>query len=99
MFSFKMSWDNRTRPVRLDAKTGRSWTRRLHWLEDAEGRVKLKLWDGAAYREVLADEPSARTIWDRFKAGQSIDDAVSILGREPPQFLKSRKAADAPDPD
>lgn len=93
-FSMKRSWDNRGRPVRLDPKTGRSWTRRIRWLEDAEDRVKLKLEDGDQYREVLAVGGFAETIFQRFKAGQSIDDAVSILGGEPPAALQSRRAAE-----
>lgn len=93
-FSLLKSWDNRKRPVRLDPKTGRSWTRRIQWLEDAEDRVKLKLEDGEAYREVIAVGGMAQTIWDRFKSGQSIDDAVSILANPVPKFLRSRKVKD-----
>jgi hypothetical protein len=91
-FSLRKQWDNRKHPVRLDPKTGRSWTRRIQWLEDAEDRVKLKLQDGESYREVIAVGGMAQTIWDRFKTGQSIDDSVSILGNDPPKFLRSRKS-------
>lgn len=90
-FSPRCSWDNRGKPVRLDPKTGRSWTRRIRWLKDEDGRNKLKMEDGEQYKEVLADDVSAQTIWDRFKAGQPIDDAVSILGNTPPKFLRSKK--------
>ena len=95
MFSKKMSWDNRTKPVRLDHKTGRSWTRRIQWLEDSEGRIKLKFEDGDTYKEVLAAWPdAAKTIWERFKAGQSIDDCISILVNFVPKHLQSRKAGE-----
>lgn len=97
-FSLVKSWDNRKEISRVrlsdrDCINGRTWTRRIQWLEDAEDRVKLKLEDGQTYREVIAVGGMAQTIWDRFKQGQSIDDAVSILGNNPPKFLKSKRAS------
>lgn len=89
------TWDNRSKPVRLDPKTGRSWTRRIQWLEDAEDRIKLKLWDGEAYKEVIAVGGMAQTIWDRFKQGQSIDDCISILANPVPKHMQSKKASES----
>jgi hypothetical protein len=89
------SWDNRGRPVRLDPTTGRSWTRRIRWLEDSDGRIKLKLEDGQVYKEVVAVfSDAAQRVWDRFKDGQSIDDCVSILAAAVPRHLASRRATD-----
>lgn len=94
-----VQWDNRGKKVVIDPKTGRSWTRKIQWLKDQEDRIKLKMWDGEAYKEVMAtgswsDESSAaKTIWTRFKAGQSIDDSVSILANPVPKADQSRKAA------
>lgn len=90
-------WDNRRERAvkgRLVFTNGRSWSRRITWLEDREAcQVKIKLEDGACYSEVTTGtEDMAQTIWDRFKAGQSIDDAVSILARPVPPSLASRRA-------
>jgi hypothetical protein len=74
---------------------GRTWTRRIQWLDGYgpnSGLIKLKLEDGQLYKEVLATEKDADTIWQRFNDGQPIDDCLSILGRAVPQSLKSRKA-------
>lgn len=92
------SWDNRSKPVRIDPKTGRSWTRRIRWLSCAD-QIKLKLEvvipdKPAQYKEVLCDEVAAKTIWDRFKNGQSIDDSVSILGNVVPKGLQSKRASE-----
>jgi hypothetical protein len=93
--SFRLikSWNNRKSCNRKTQVNGKSWSRRIQYLEDEEGRVKLKLEDGTEYREIIAGGGSANTIWDRFKAGQSIDDSVSILSATPPEFLKSRRIA------
>lgn len=91
-FSVVKSWDDRRTCDRKSCIKGRTWVRRIQWLEDCEDRVKLKLEDGDTYREVIAVGGMAQTIWDRFKAGQSIDDAISILGNAVPKFLRSRKA-------
>lgn len=90
-FSLVKSWDNRGKPVVIDAITRRSWTRRIQWLSDNGGNIKLKLEDGLDYREVMANGGFAQTIWDRFKDGQSIKDSISILYSEVPKHLKSRK--------
>jgi hypothetical protein len=89
-FSKLKTWDNRTSGSLLP--NGKTWTRRITWLV-GETLVKLKLEDGDAYREVLVDETSAKIVWQRFRDGQPINDAVSILGAEVPESLKSRRAA------
>ncbi len=94
-FSMLKEWDNRGRPVRINPETGKSWTRRIRWLVSDSGTVKLKLEDGTVYKEILsAWESAAQTIWERFKAGQSIDDSISILGNDVPKHQKSRKASE-----
>lgn len=85
MFSEVKMWRNKSKGI-----NNRTWTRRIRWLEDNE-HVKLKLEDGEVYREVLTDRIAAQTIWTRFKEGQSIDDAVSILGNVVPKSLRSKK--------
>lgn len=75
---------------RLNFENGKSWTRRIQWLED-DDKVKLKLEDGAEYKEVICSEINANTIWSRFKEGQSIEDAVSILGTAPKPFQISKR--------
>lgn len=90
-FSPTWSWDNRGKTVRIDPKTGRSWTRRIRCLEDGE-RIKLKLEDREVYKEVLVDKISSETIYKRFKEGQSIDDCLSILANPVPTSLQSRRA-------
>jgi len=98
-------WDNREeRRVRgrLVFTNGRSWTRRVQWLEDSdEGPVKIKFWEldtGGleAYTECGVPQAFARTVWDRFKEGQSAQDALSIfrVGVKP-----SRKAQEQQRPE
>ena len=98
MFSKVKSWDNRTSGRLLP--NGRTWTRRITWMEDENDAIKLKLeyvsQDGedTSYKEVLCDAIAAETIWKRFREGQPIDDAISILGNLVPKSLKSKKAGD-----
>lgn len=58
---------------------GRSWTRRITWLEDGD-KIKLKFEDGDTYFETGVPAGFAPLVWDRFKEGQSIEDSVSIFG-------------------
>jgi len=91
MFSLKKSWDNRGER-RVNGRY-RGWTRRIQWLEDGfNNLIKLKLEDGDAYREVVTSWGTAGTVWQRFKDGQSIDDAVSILAADVPAHLASKRA-------
>jgi len=98
-FSLHKSWDNRTKPVRIDPATNKSWTRRVQWLNGTDGLVKLKLEDvtDGVYREVLCPDYAAQIIWDRFKTGQSINDAVSILANPVPKGLQSKRAQEGND--
>lgn len=99
MFSKVKDWDNRNEQRRkgqlVFTDKGRSWTRRIQWLENQEGNVKLKLEDNVqGYKEVIVSEKDAQTIYERFRAGQSIQDSISILGTDPPQHLKSKRASE-----
>ena len=82
MYSMVKSWSNRreTKAKRLKTINGRTWTRRIRWLEDDTSVIKLKFEDGETYFETGVSVSFAQTVWDRFKEGQSIQDAVSILG-------------------
>lgn len=83
MYSLVKSWDNRkeTKANRLPTTNKRTWTKRMQWLESADTNVvKLKFDDGETYFETGVQSSMAQTVWDRFKDGQSIEDAVSILG-------------------
>lgn len=96
-FSKLRTWDNRKerrKNGQLQFENGRSWTRRITWLEDSDNweNVKLKFEDGAAYKEILVGAYAADIIWERFKDGQSIDDCISMYGKEVPNSMKSRKA-------
>lgn len=93
-FSPIKSWDDRRTCDPHGRINGRTWVRRIRWLEDAEGRTKLKMEDGATYREVIAVGGMAQTIWDRFKVGQPIDDCVSILANPVPACMASKRLAD-----
>jgi hypothetical protein len=94
MFNLIKSWDNRKTCDRKQCINGRTWTRRIQWLEDEAGATKLKLEDGAGYKEVLVTCGMGQTIWDRFKAGQSINDSVSILAQPVPPGLSSKKGGE-----
>lgn len=95
MFSKVKSWDNRTRRngAVVMLPSGKSWTRLIQWLEDGAGVVKLKMEDGAIYKEVMVNQTCASTVWHRFKDGQSIDDSLSALWTKVPESLQSKKAA------
>ncbi len=101
MFSKVKCWDNRhqvklLKELRFSCVKGRTWTRRIQWLQDLEGRIKLKFEDGTAYSEVMVlSTPLAQTVYDRFKAGQSIADSCSILTHKVPNSLQSRKASES----
>lgn len=91
-FSMLKSWNNRRSCKRADCIYGRTWTRRIRWLESIDHQIKLKLEEGEYYREVLVPfKDAANTIWLRFKDGQPIDDCISILGVVPPAYLRSKK--------
>ena len=92
-FSTIMQWDNRGKKVVIDPVTKRSWTRRIIRLQDENGTIKLKLEEKDKYKEVLVDAYGAKTIWERFKQGQCIDDCVSILGNPVPKAMKSKRAS------
>ncbi len=87
------SWDNRgeTKQKRLLTINGRTWTRRVIQLEDLEGTVKLKFDIDSNYCEYIVPPAFVQTVWDRFCEGQSVEDAISILGTVPPPALRSRK--------
>ncbi len=95
-FHMVKSWDDGRDEITHCRKPfnarGRSWDRRIRWLEDGD-LVKLKMEDGEDYSEVLSNNSlDPQTIWNRFKAGQSILDCVSILAVTPPKALRSKKA-------
>lgn len=95
MWSKLRDWSNRkqVRQQRLPTVSSRTWTRRIQMLVSPDSdQVKLKLEDGNVYREVLVPEGLVDVIWDRFKAGQSIDDALSIFYSQVPASQQSRKA-------
>lgn len=71
----------------------RTWHRRIQWLEDSTDQVKLKFDVDENYFEVLVPGAFAQQVWDRFKAGQSVDDSVSIFGKPVPIHKRSRRAA------
>lgn len=93
MFSLVKSWDNRkeAKSKRLSTVNGRSWTRRVQWLEDASDLVKLKFCDGEGYLETGVYRPFAQLVWDRFKSGQSAQEAISVFGGK---VTLSRKAVE-----
>jgi hypothetical protein len=80
----------------------KTWTSRIQWLEDAGGHVKLKIEDESQrlsapiYREVIAAKWQAEIVWKRFKEGQTIDDAISILATPVPPGMASRRANPPP---
>ena len=91
-------WSNRTetKTKRLPTIKGRTWTRRIRWLEAAdESGVKLKLEDGIEYKEVLVSRLDADKVYARFIEGQSINDALSILARPVPKSMQSKRASEA----
>lgn len=98
MFRKVKEWDNRKdrrkngRLVFTDK--GRSWTRRITWMENSDGQVKFKLEADDVYKEVLVSGGAADTIWSRFKAGSSIDDCIGILAVPVPKALASKKAVE-----
>lgn len=95
-FHLHKSWSNRTetKAERLPTVNGRTWTRRIQWLEAAdETGVKLKLEDGIEYKEVILPLLDADKVYNRFCEGQSIADALSILTRPVPKDLQSRRAS------
>jgi hypothetical protein len=99
MFRMIKSWDNRGQCQRRDCLYGRTWTRRIQWLQGNDANVKLKMWDGTTYKEVMVIVGGcAQPIWNRFKAGLSIDDCVSILAQPVPKSLQSRQAAQQDNP-
>jgi hypothetical protein len=90
MYSVVKSSDNRNdvrnnRELKKQCIGGRTWTRRVQWLESSEegAPVKLKFeimtTTEEKYEEVGVPEGFAQTVYDRFKAGQSIEDCVSIF--------------------
>lgn len=89
-FSVIKTWDDRKTANRRECIKGRTWFRRVQWLEDGT-HVKLKLEVGTDYKEVIADCGMANTVWQRFKEGQSIADSVSILAIPVPPCLASRR--------
>lgn len=97
-FTKDRAWDNRVKKElrgfgRRVHPGGKTWTRRAQWLTNEHGDIKLKFIDGEAYREVLVPSTElAQTIWSRFKAGATIQDAISILGVEVPKSMHSRRA-------
>lgn len=94
MFYIVKEWDNRReiKQNRLPTVNRRTWTRRIRQFE-GDGLIKLKLEDQTEYLELLATVIDAHKIWERFKAGESIVDSVSILGRQVPPALQSKRAA------
>lgn len=90
MYQLTKTWRNKV-PFNQTVNS-RTWNRRIQWLEDGSGTVKLKLETPEGYREVGVLEGLAQKVWDRFKDGQSIEDSVSILGTELPPEKLSRKA-------
>ncbi len=94
MFVHTRTWDNRnSRRIngRLNMTGGRSWSRRIQWLENQEGQVKLKFEVGDSYREELIPEGFAQIVWDRFKAGQSVEDCISIFALHLPVSMASKR--------
>lgn len=73
-------WDNRseTKKQKLPTINGRTWTRRVQWLEEGN-TVKLKFDDGERYYETGVPAAFAQKVYDRFREGQSIEDSVSIF--------------------
>ena len=97
-YSLKRCSNNRAdvqkdKELRSECWNGRTWTRRIQWLEDSMLPVKLKLEDGHMYKEVLCSRIDAEIIYDRFREGQSIDDCISILGNKVPASLQSIRAS------
>ncbi len=92
MFGMLKTWTNAPQPG-AHTRNGRTWTRRIQWLEDSEGNVKLKMECVNGYKEALVQQADAGTVWRRFKDGQSIDDCLSIYGSPVPPPMKSRRAA------
>jgi len=91
-------WDNRDEKPR-DTVNGRTWTRRVQWLENEHDQIKLEVehvtTDGACYRELLIDRAAAEIVWKHFKDGQAIDDAVSIYGVPVPESMQSKRVIEA----
>lgn len=87
-------WNNRkeTRTKRLLTVKGRTWTRRIQWLEDMIGMpVKLKFDDGEIYEEHGVLYAFAQIVYDRFIQGASIKDAISVYGENVQGSRKSEK--------
>ncbi len=91
-----MTTDNRreVKEKRLTQQcaNGRTWTRRCTWLESNDSdHVKLKFeWDDQ-YREVLVPPGFIELVWDRWKAGGSVDDCLSIFAKPVPRDMQSRR--------
>jgi hypothetical protein len=100
MFGMLKQWGNRqeVKAKKLKTVNSRMWTRRISWMTNAEGQVKLKMEvvcvdELEQYKEVLASQLDAEKVWQRFKDGQSINDCCSILTQPVPQSMQSRKAS------
>jgi hypothetical protein len=81
MFAVVKKWDNRkdVRRNRLPTIHGRNWTRRIQWLEDFFGVIKLKCNEGTEYNEIgVHTDASAQKAWEQFKAGGSFESLKSI---------------------
>jgi hypothetical protein len=67
----------------------------VQWLEDFDSGstapVKLKFDDGERHVEVCVPFAFSQTVWDRFKAGQSIEDACSVFGVDVQPSCKAEK--------
>lgn len=94
MFSLLKSWDNRRSCDRKLCIKGRTWTRRIRWLEDSDGPVKLKLEDGSSFREVLTSDGLVEIIWTRFRNSDTIEEAIGLFGHLVPNHMKSKKGAE-----
>lgn len=90
-------WDNRkeTKAKRLPTINGRTWTRRVQWLE--EGTViKLKFEDGLTFLELgVLTTIAAQTAWDRFKEGATPEALRSIFGVGDIKVAPSRRGSKA----
>lgn len=85
-------WTNFGTVKREKLKTinGRTWTRRIQWLENEGNSVKLKLEENEIYKEILISQAFAQIVWERFKGNSPIDECISIFANS--YFPKSEKS-------
>lgn len=87
------SWDNRHLCTRAECINGHTYTRRVQWLKNQTGIIKIKMEIGDLYKEFCVTGEFAQKVFDKFKDGLFFDDCLGIFFKEPVGFLKSKKAA------